>query len=206
MAYSLGINSGETDKIDNVKIEAMRDFSKVVEADANDAKAEWRSIVIAGRKARNAMKSIEKMLGQMQDLKGPAVRMIAKLEARENALAKIASAMTELENYLEICKGQRTLPTIEEMARKLFLVVIGAGHYEDFEDKVRARTRQLFAIADGLVKWQEVLENDDDDDLKERYEEAKVLASPSGKYAALLPTLQAKVEAAQHSLAAQLAA
>ena len=53
---------------------------------------------------------------------------------------------------------------------------MAVGHYSTFEKGLSDIDRTIFQNVDKLVNFPELIENDDDDDLKTEYEEATKLA------------------------------
>jgi len=176
LAYSLGINKESTDNTDEAVISGYGTLLKAAEGEVTSTLNRVREFRKCSKKAARTKRVLGNTLEEMRNLKGPAVEAVKAIEDRESAIARISVAMTDVENALESCKDQRTLPTIEEMCRKLLSVVVAAGHYSAFEKGLADVNRVIFRNIGKLVNFPELIEREDDDDLKKEYEEAMKLA------------------------------
>lgn len=172
----MGINNEQTDNADRAAVSGYENLLNSAGGDVTSAMNRVKEFRKSSKKAAKTLRVLGTTLDEMHGLKSPAVEAVKTLEDRESAIARISVGMTDVENALESCKGQRTLPTIEEMCKKLLTVVVAAGHYSAFENGLGNVTRSIFRNVDKLVNFRKLIENEDDDDLKTEYEEATKLA------------------------------
>ena len=176
LLYSLGVNCEQADNADRDVVSGYAYLLSAAEDNVTSAKDRVKEFRKSSRKAGKTLRVLGMTIDDMHGLKGPAVEAVKTLENLESTIAKISVAMTDVENALRSCKGQRTLPTIEEMCKKLLAVVVAVGHYSTFEKGLSDINRSIFRNIDKLVNFPELIENEDDDDLKTEYGEATRLA------------------------------